>query len=61
MDEHNPVKQSHLRAIRTSVVGVGLAIVTAALISADEPMGFGLFIVTVIVLAYSFVPTLRAS
>lgn len=48
--------RAHLRAIRTAVAGIGLAILTAAL-TEEGSLGFHLFIATVLVIAYSFVPT----
>ncbi|WP_323677155.1 hypothetical protein [Halorubellus sp. PRR65] len=58
--EPSPELNSHLRAIRTAIVGVALGVVTAALIVHNEPLAFPLLIMTCLVSGYAFVPTLRA-
>ncbi len=52
--------QAHLRAIRTAVAGVALAILVAGANDIGS-LGFWLLVVTVLVIAYSFVPTVLNS
>ena len=49
---------AHLRSIRSAIVGTALAMLTGALVLHDEPLAFPMLILTLIVVAYSFVPTL---
>lgn len=59
--DDEPLTNAHLRAIRSTIAAVALAILTAALILHDEGLAFPFLIVTIGVLIYSFIPTLLAS
>lgn len=48
-----------LRGIRTTIAGLALAVITAGLTLHNEPLAFPALVLTLVVLAYSFVPTLR--
>lgn len=51
--------RAHLRSIRTALVAMAVSILTAALIIANEDgLGFPLFVITLLVCAYAFVPPL---
>lgn len=58
MSNDGSVRGADVRAIRTAIVGLALAIMTAALIHSSDPETFWLLIVTLIVIAFSFVQTL---
>ncbi|WP_226013099.1 hypothetical protein [Halomicrobium salinisoli] len=53
MTENRRVPPAHLRALHTAIVGVGLSILTGALVVADEPLAFSFLIATLLVLGYS--------
>lgn len=53
--------KAHLRAIRSTIAALALAVLAAALILHDEPLAFPFLIATIVVLIYSFVPTLLHS
>ena len=58
--EHTTL-HAHLRSIRTALVAMALSILATGLIIADESgLGFPLFIITLLVCGYAFVPTLLA-
>lgn len=48
----------HLRAIRTTMAALALAVLAAPLLMADDHYGFALFLITIVLVGYSFVPTL---
>ena len=50
---------AHLRAIRTAIVGLALAVITAGLIIQGEPLELHFLILTILVCAYSFVQPSR--
>ncbi len=52
-------RNAHLRAIRTAIASLALAIITAGLVINNDPEAFSLFLITILVLVYSFVPTIR--
>jgi hypothetical protein len=58
MSDADAKRFAHLRAIRTAVVGLALGVVTAALVLHDEPLAFPSLIATLVILLYSFLPTL---
>lgn len=60
-ENSNPTNKAHLRAIRSTIAALALAVLAAALILHDEPLAFPFLIATVVVLIYSFVPTLLHS
>jgi hypothetical protein len=50
---------AHLRSIRTALVAMSVSILATGLIIADESgLGFPLFIITLLVCGYAFIPTL---
>ena len=52
---------AHLRAIRSAIAALAIAVIAVPLIMADEHHGFVLFLVTLILVLYSFIPTLLHS
>ncbi|ERG93958.1 hypothetical protein [Haloquadratum walsbyi] len=49
----------HLRSIRTALIAMAISILTTGLIIADESgLGFPLFVITLLVCGYAFIPTL---
>ena len=58
MSDDDSIRGSDIRAIRTAIVGLALAVMAAALAHIGDPMGFSLFVVMLVVLAYSFVQTM---
>lgn len=52
-------RNAHLRAIRTAIASLALAIITAGLVINNDSEAFSLFLITILVLVYSFVPTIR--
>jgi hypothetical protein len=63
MDEHKTTDyDSHLRAIRTAIAGLALAVLAGSeIIAFGDSFGELLLILTILVIAYSFVPTLYNS
>lgn len=57
-EDANPVLMAHLRAIRTAIVGLALAVITAGLVIQGDPLDFPLFVITILVCLYSFIPPL---
>lgn len=49
---------AHLRAIRTAIVGLALAVITTGLIIQGDPLEFPLLVITIFVCFYAFVPPL---
>ena len=50
---------AHLRSIRTALVAMAISILATGLIIADESgLGFPLFVITLLVCGYAFIPTL---
>lgn len=59
MTDEQALLRTHLRSIRTALVAMAASILTTGLIIADEDgFGFPLFIITLLICAYAFVPTL---
>lgn len=56
MDDKEPY-EDHFRAIRTSIAALALAVLSAPLIINNDHLGFYLFILTLIIIFYSFIPT----
>ena len=57
-DEQYSVFIVHLRAIRTAIIGLALAVLTTGLVIVGDPLGFQFLIVTILICLYSFVPPL---
>ena len=49
---------AHLRSIRTALVAVAVSTVAAGLIIREDPLAFPLFVISLLVCAYAFVPPL---
>lgn len=49
---------AHLRSIRTALVAVAVSTLATGLIIREEPLAFPLFIISLLVCAYAFVPPL---
>ncbi|MCX2819777.1 hypothetical protein EGH25_10495 [Haladaptatus sp. F3-133] len=59
MTDEQDLLRAHLRSIRTALVAMAVSILTTGLIIADEDgLGFPLFIITLLICAYAFVPPL---
>lgn len=59
MVDEELIFRAHLRSIRTALVAMAMSILATGLIIADEDgLGFPLFIMTLLVCAYAFVPPL---
>jgi hypothetical protein len=59
MTDKQTTLHAHLRSIRTALVAMAVSILATGLIIADEDgLGFPLFIITLLVCGYAFVPTL---
>lgn len=48
----------HLRAIRTAIAALALAVLSAPFIMVNDSTGFYLSILTIVLVVYSFAPTL---
>ena len=48
-DEQYSIFIAHLRAIRTAIVGLALAVITVGLIIEGDPLGFPFFTITILV------------
>lgn len=57
-DEQYSIFIAHLRAIRTAIVGLALAVITVGLIIEGDPLDFPFFTITILVCLYAFVPPL---
>lgn len=59
-DEHSSMLSAHLRAIRSAIVGLALAVLAAAYIISSTPSDtdFYLFLLSLVMIVYSFVPPL---
>ena len=53
--------EAHLRAIRSAIVALALAVVAAPFLLEQETLGLLLLVGTLVAIAYSFVPTLLES
>ena len=47
---------AHLRAIRTAIVGLALAVITTGLIIQGDSLEFPFLVITIFVCFYAFVP-----
>ena len=56
-----PPYDAHLRSIRSALAALALAVLAAPLLMADEHYGFALFLIVIVLVLYSFVPTLLQS
>ncbi len=52
---------AHLRSIRSAISALAVAVLAQPLLMADEYYGFFLFLVTLVLIVHSFVPTLMRS
>lgn len=57
-DDDSSLLMAHLRAIRTAIVGLALAVITVGLIIEGDSLGFPFFLITILVCSYAFVPPL---
>ncbi len=57
-DDQYSMLTAHLRAIRTALVGVALAVVTTGLGIEGDPLAFHFSVLTLLVCLYAFVPPL---
>jgi hypothetical protein len=57
-DDQHSMLTAHLRAIRTAIVGLALTVLAAAMIIIDAPYGYPLFLLSLTVCVYAFVPPL---
>lgn len=60
-DPDERVYGPHLRAIRSAVAALAVAVLAAPLLMANDHYGFALFLITLVLVLYSFVPTLLHS
>lgn len=49
--------EAHLRAIRSAIAALALAVLSASLIIRGDEFGFWFGIITLLLVVYSFVPT----
>jgi len=59
-EDEQSLLMAHLRSIRTAIIGLALAVITTGLIisGGNDPLDFGLLILTIFVCLYAFVPPL---
>lgn len=55
---NNPSNGPHLRAIRSAIVALALAVLAAPLLHVNSIMGFQLGFIALIAIVFSFVPTI---
>ena len=58
MSDEQTVLLAHLRSIRTALVAVAVSILATGLIIREDSLAFPLFLVSLFVCAYAFVPPL---
>lgn len=58
MTGEQTVLLAHLRSIRTALVAVAVSVLATGLIIREDPLAFPLFIASLLVCAYAFVPPL---
>jgi hypothetical protein len=61
IEDRDSLLFAHLRAIRTAIIGLALAVITTGLVIQGEPLDFPFLILTILVCLYSFVPPLIRS
>jgi hypothetical protein len=58
MSDEQTVLLTHLRSIRTALVAVAVSVLATGLIIREDPLAFPLFLISLFICAYAFVPPL---